>query len=59
VDPFTVAGKEKVDLLADWSGGCSRKPVTHAEASLYQVKECKFYTDGATTATQQRVRLYP
>ena len=24
-----------------------------------QVRECKFYTDGATTATQQRVRLHP
>ena len=29
------------------------------DASLTQVRECKFYTDGATTATQQRVRLYP
>ena len=60
VDPFSVAGKEKVDLLADWSRGLlAHSAVTHAEASLYQVKECKFYTDGATTATQQRVRLYP
>src|SRR6202030_1358490 len=24
-----------------------------------QVRECKFYSDGATTATQQRVRLHP
>jgi hypothetical protein len=29
------------------------------DAALYQVKECKFYTDGATTALQQRVRLHP
>jgi TldD protein len=29
------------------------------DASLQQVRECKFYSDGATTATQQRVRLYP
>ena len=29
------------------------------DASLYQVKECKFYSDGATTALQQRVRLHP
>jgi TldD protein len=60
VDPFAVASKEKVDLLADWSQGLlAHRAVAHAEASLYQVKECKFYTDGATTATQQRVRLYP
>jgi TldD protein len=29
------------------------------DASLQQVMECKFYSDGATTATQQRVRLLP
>ena len=29
------------------------------DASLQQVRECKFYSDGATTATQQRVRLHP
>ena len=23
------------------------------------MKECKFYTDGSTTTTQQRVRLHP
>src|SRR5581483_1923705 len=27
--------------------------------SLQQAMECKFYSDGATTATQQRVRLLP
>ena len=60
VDPFTVSPKEKVDLLADWSARLlAHRAVTHADASLYQVKECKFYTDGATTATQQRVRLHP
>jgi TldD protein len=60
VDPFTVPAKEKVGLLADWSAGLlAHDVVSHAEASLYQVKECKFYTDGATTTTQQRVRLYP
>jgi TldD protein len=60
VDPFAVAGKEKVDLLADWSRALlAHGAVSHADASLSQVKECKFYTDGATTATQQRVRLYP
>jgi TldD protein len=60
VDPFAVSPKEKTDLLAAWSAGLTAHPaVTHADVSLYQVKECKFYTDGATTATQQRVRLHP
>jgi TldD protein len=60
VDPFTVSPKEKADLLAQWSAGLlAHRVVSHADASLYQVKECKFYTDGATTATQQRVRLHP
>ena len=60
IDPFTVAAKEKVALLADWSARLLAHPVvSHADASVYQVKECKFYTDGATTTTQQRVRLYP
>src|SRR6202042_626606 len=60
IDPFDVSPKEKADLLAAWSPGPTAPPtVTHAAASLYQVKECKFYTDGATTATQQRVRLHP
>jgi TldD protein len=60
IDPFTVSAKEKVDLLAGWSAGLLAHPVvSHADASVYQVKECKFYTDGSTTATQQRVRLHP
>ena len=60
IDPFTVSPKEKVDLLAAWSAGLLAHPVvSHADASVYQVKECKFYTDGSTTATQQRVRLHP
>ena len=60
VDPFTVAAKEKAELLARWSALLlAHHAVTHADASLHAVKECKFYTDGATTATQQRVRLHP
>ena len=60
IDPFSVAAREKVALLADWSARLLAHPVvSHADASVYQVKECKFYTNGATTATQQRVRLYP
>jgi TldD protein len=60
VDPFTISPRDKVDLLAQWSAQLmAHRAVTHADASLYQVKEFKFYTDGATTATQQRVRLHP
>ena len=60
IDPFTVSPREKADLLAAWSQTLlAHSAVTHADASLYQVKECKFYTDGATTTTQQRVRLHP
>jgi TldD protein len=29
------------------------------DASLLQVKECKFYSDGGTAATQQRIRVHP
>jgi TldD protein len=60
VDPFTVSPREKADLLEAWSAGLlAHDAVTHADARLLQVKECKFYTDGATAATQQRVRLHP
>jgi TldD protein len=60
IDPFTVSPKEKADLLASWSRQLLAHPaVTHADASLYAVKECKFYTDGVTTTTQQRIRLHP
>ena len=51
---------EKVALLADWSGRLlARDGVDHVDASLLQVKENKFYADGATTTTQQRVRVHP
>ncbi len=59
-DPFTIGVADKVALLADWSNTLlSRDAVSHVDAALSQVRECKFYSDGATTATQQRVRLYP
>jgi TldD protein len=59
-DPFAVAVADKIALLAGWSVGLlASDAVDHVDASLLQVKECKFYTDGATTATQQRVRLHP
>jgi len=60
VDPFSVGVADKIELLARWSAGLlARDEVDHVDASLLQVKECKFYADGATTATQQRVRLHP
>jgi TldD protein len=60
VDPFAVGVADKIALLSGWSRQLlSADGVDHVDASLYQVKECKFYTDGATTALQQRVRVHP
>jgi TldD protein len=59
-DPFAVSVTEKIGLLAGWSSGLlARDGIDHVDASLLQIKECKFYSDGATTALQQRVRLHP
>ena len=47
-------------MLSGWSARLLASPVIdHVDASLLQVRECKFFSDGATTATQQRVRLHP
>jgi TldD protein len=60
IDPFDVSVADKVALLGDWSRGLlARDGVSHVDAALLQVRECKFYADGATTTTQQRVRLHP
>ena len=60
VDPFGVPVADKLALLGDWSARLLASPrIDHVDASLMQVRECKFYADGATTATQQRVRLHP
>ena len=59
-DPFGVSVADKIALLGEWSGRLlAADGVSHVDATLLQVKECKFYTDGATTAVQQRVRLHP
>jgi TldD protein len=59
-DPFDVSVRDKVDLLAGWSAGLlASRGVDHVDAALLQVRECKFYSDGETTATQQRVRVHP
>jgi TldD protein len=61
VDPFTVPTREKVELLAEWSARLlAADGVDHADASVAQVRECKFYADLAGTRTvQQRVRIAP
>jgi TldD protein len=60
VDPLDVPAAEKVALLAEWSRRLlAHEAISHVDASLSQVRECKFYSDGSTTTTQQRVRLHP
>lgn len=59
-DPFDVGVADKIALLREWSARLlADDRVDHVDAALHQVKECKFYSDGVTTATQQRVRLAP
>jgi TldD protein len=60
VDPFAVGTADKIELLAGWSKGLlADQRISHVDASLLQIRECKFYSDGTTTALQQRVRLHP
>ncbi|MBA3309854.1 MAG: TldD/PmbA family protein, partial [Nocardioidaceae bacterium] len=61
VDPFDVPDPDKLALLTDY---CERllaaDGVDHVDASLWAVKENKFYADLAgTTTIQQRVRIAP
>jgi TldD protein len=59
-DPFEVSAADKIALLQQWSQGLlAHEVIDHVDASLHVVKECKFYADGATTTTQQRVRVHP
>jgi TldD protein len=59
-DPLGVPLADKLARLGEWSARLSAQPgIHHVDASLMQVRECKFYSDGATTATQQRVRVHP
>src|SRR3954454_20881142 len=59
VDPFDVPTPERVELLAEWSRRLlESEAVTHADASLRQVRENKFFADlRGTSVTQQRVRM--
>ena len=60
IDPLDVSTADKIALLAGWSRQLlAHEAISHVDASLAQVRECKFYSDGATTATQQRVRCHP
>jgi TldD protein len=60
VDPLRVPVAEKLALLGEWSAQLLASPgIDHVDAALVAVKENKFYADGVTTATQQRVRLHP
>jgi TldD protein len=59
-DPFDVSVAEKIALLGQWSEELlAHDGIDHVDAGLHVVKECKFYSDGVTTALQQRVRLHP
>src|SRR5262249_31741334 len=59
-DPIQPSPAHKVDLLAQWSAGLlADERIAHVDAALLQVRECKFYSDGGTTALQQRVRIAP
>ena len=60
VDPFEVTLADKVELLTQWSSGLlASERIDHVDAMLLQVRECKYYSDGATTTLQQRVRVAP
>jgi TldD protein len=59
-DPLDISVTDKLALLSDWSARLLGSPgIDHVDVSLTQVRECKFYSDGKTTTTQQRVRVHP
>src|SRR5262245_43621608 len=60
VDPFEASLTDKVELLTQWSSGLlADERIAHVDAMLLQIRECKYYSDGATTSLQQRVRVAP
>jgi len=61
VDPFEIPDQDKIGWLAEHSAGLlAHDGVAHVDATLFAVKEQKFYADLAgTSATQQRVRIGP
>ncbi len=59
-DPLAVSLADKVAVLAGWSAGLLADPrVSHVDASLIQARESTFYSDGATTSLQRRIRVCP
>jgi TldD protein len=59
-DPFDVSVSDKIELLRQRSQDLlAHDGIDHVDASMRAIKECKFYADGATTTTQQRVRMDP
>ncbi len=60
-DPFTVAERDRVELLATRSAALLAAPgIDHVDASVTAVKERLFYADsGGTRTRQQRVRVAP
>jgi TldD protein len=61
IDPFTVAGADKIGLLGEYSGRLMASDgVDHVSAGLHAVKEQTFYADTfGSSITQQRVRVLP
>ncbi len=61
IDPFGVPTRDKVGLLGDWTRELAADPrVEHAQGSIGQWRDVKFYADlDGTTTTQQRVRVHP
>ena len=59
VDPFDIPLRDRISLLAEWSAQLLRADaVSHADATLRQVRETKYYADTSGTSTlQQRVRM--
>jgi TldD protein len=61
IDPFEVAGADKIAVLDEYSGRLlAADGVDHVSASLYAAKEQTFYADTfGSSITQQRVRVQP
>lgn len=61
IDPLSLPRAEKVALLTDYSKRLLDAPgVTHVDARVTSVSECKYFANSeGTSTTQQRVRVGP
>ncbi|MFC0625361.1 TldD/PmbA family protein [Kribbella deserti] len=61
IDPLTLPRAEKIALLTDYGKRLLDAPgVTHVDARLTSVSECKYFANSeGTSTTQQRVRVGP